>query len=101
MRHMTLASLALASLMACAPVGRARFGVVYVDRAPPADRVEVITTRPGPDYAWVTGYWRWEGGNYAWQSGHWERAPRAHARWVRGGWHHDRRGWYYSQGHWR
>jgi hypothetical protein len=99
----TLAALALAALLGCATQPRhARLEVVYVDRAPPPVRTEVVTVRPGGvEYAWVPGYWRYERSDYIWVGGVWERAPRANARWVAGRWRHTGRGWYWAPGHWR
>jgi hypothetical protein len=39
----------------------------------PADRVEVVTARPGPDYVWVGGRWDRRGDEWEWTSGRWER----------------------------
>jgi YXWGXW repeat-containing protein len=98
----TLAGLALALLVACSPHPRhARYEVVYVDRAPPTSRVEVITTRPGAEFVWVPGYWRWDRNAYLWVGGNWERAPHARAVWIQGRWRHSNRGWYWAPGHWR
>jgi len=92
---------ALTQLVACAPRHPLRHQLVYVDREPPAARVEVVTVRPGAEFAWVPGYWRWERNDYAWAPGHWERAPHGRAAWVAGRWRRDRRGWYFAPGHWR
>ena len=98
----TLPALALALLVGCATQPRrARYEIVYVDRAPPPVQVEVVTVRPGVEYAWVPGYWRWDRSAYVWVGGTWERAPRARAVWVQGRWRHHNRGWYWAPGHWR
>jgi hypothetical protein len=39
----------------------------------PADRVEVVTARPGPEYVWVGGRWERRGDEWEWISGRWER----------------------------
>ena len=39
----------------------------------PADREEVITVRPGPEYVWVRGRWENRGDGWEWISGRWER----------------------------
>ena len=108
MRHATLATrLALAALLAVSAAGCALpppgEGVVWVRLGPPPPRREVIieTERPGPEFVWVTGYYRWDGVVYAWVPGHWDRPPRPRAVWVTGRWYHERRGWYWVEGHWR
>jgi hypothetical protein len=55
---------------------------------PPAPRVVAVRpVAPGPDYAWVDGYWYPGGGRYRWHAGYWSRPPYAGAHWV--GPHHD------------
>jgi WXXGXW repeat (2 copies) len=55
---------------------------------PPAPRVVAVRpVAPGPDYAWVDGYWYPEGGRYRWHAGYWSRPPYTGAHWV--GPHHD------------
>jgi hypothetical protein len=91
--------LTLSLAPACGPV-RGQVGVA-VTTAPPATRVEVIGTAPGPDYIWIDGHWGWQGGEYIWVGGRWDRRPHANAKWVPGHWKHGRRGWIWSEGHWR
>src|SRR5262245_13521204 len=79
-----------------APVAR-----VYVRVGPPRPVAEVRIARPGPEFVWVGGYHRWDGGAYVWVPGAWQRPPRPRAAWVPGHWRHDRRGWYFVEGHWR
>ena len=92
------ASLALLASLACA--GGMTLGVVYAERRPPPDRVEVIVASPGPDYVWVYGYWRWESHDYVWVPGHWDRPERGYHRWHRGHWTHKGHRWYWHEGHW-
>jgi hypothetical protein len=89
----------LALVIACAPTPPP--GVVYVDRGPPVDRTEVIIQRPGPDFVWIKGHWRWDGRDYDWVPGHWAAIERGYRSWAPGHWAHHRRGWYYVEGHWR
>jgi hypothetical protein len=76
-------------------------GTVFVPTAPPFAETEVIGVAPGPDYVWIHGYHRWDGGRYAWTAGRWERRPQANASWVDGRWDHHSKGYYWVDGHWR
>jgi hypothetical protein len=65
--------------------------------APPAPRVvAVLPARPGPDFAWVEGYWYPVGHHYKWHEGYWTRPPYEGAHWVAP--HHD--GQQYFAGYW-
>lgn len=103
---MVLGALTLASSVACAggaPV-ETQLGirVVYVERRPPVQRVEVIGVAPGPEYVWVNGYWGWSGVEYVWVSGRWAMPPQRYAVWVPGRWERARgHGYYYAEGHWK
>jgi YXWGXW repeat-containing protein len=92
------ASLALVGALACA--GTMSLGVVYAERRPPRDRVEVVVASPGPGYAWVRGYWRWDRNDYFWVPGRWERVERGYHRWVPGHWTQRHHRWYWVEGHW-
>jgi hypothetical protein len=90
------------SLFYAAAVCSLMGAVVYVDRAPPPRRVEVVPVRPGPEYVWVAGYWTWGAPReYVWTPGRWQRPPRAHARWVEGRWRKHGHEWYWQPGHWK
>jgi len=93
------ASLALLAALGCA--GTMSLGVVYAERRPPPDRVEVIVASPGPDYVWMRGYWRWERNDYYWFPGRWERPHHGYHRWVPGHWSQKHHRWYWVEGHWR
>ncbi len=97
-RRVPVALLLLAAA-ACAPLPPP--GVVYVSRRPPPDRVDVVVMRPGPGYAWVRGYWRWDRDDYVWMPGRWVVIERGYRGWAPGRWVHHRRGWYWVEGHWR
>ena len=74
--------------------------VVYIETAPPAPRIEVISKRPTPKAIWIPGYWMWKGNKYVWAPGHWEKKPRGRA-WAPGQWKRTHRGWYWVAGYWR
>jgi hypothetical protein len=97
----TLSLAALVGSAACAANGRLGVGVVYVSREPPVERVEVVTTRPGPAHVWIAGHWAWRDPEYVWIAGRWEEPRAGFHEWVRGHWDRDRRGWFWVEGHWR
>jgi hypothetical protein len=75
---------------------------VWVNIAPPAPIVETRPAMPGPGYAWVPGYYRWNGNRYVWVHGHYSHAPRPNDSWVPGHWTQGPHGrWHWREGHWR
>ena len=36
---------------------------------------------PGPNYAWIDGFWNWGGSRYAWRGGYWAPRPYVSAYW--------------------
>ena len=52
---------------------------------------------PGPNYAWVSGYWYPAGPRWAWRAGYWAPRPYPRAVWV--GPRYGRGRW--SRGYWR
>ena len=72
--------------------------VLYVNSAPPVQRVEVVpAARPG--HVWSRGHWVWRNHHYVWVRGHWVRARYGY-RWSHPHWaaHYNR--WHYVPGHW-
>jgi hypothetical protein len=61
---------------------RAQIAVGVRIGVPPPPRVYVVAPQPGPDFAFVEGYWYPAGGHYAWHNGYWTRPPYAGAYWV-------------------
>jgi hypothetical protein len=96
-RHLA-ASLALLAALACG--GGMSLGVVYAERRPPPDRVEMIVGAPGGEFVWMRGYWRWERNDYVWVPGRWVRPERGYHKWVPGHWKQSRHHWYWIEGHW-
>jgi hypothetical protein len=76
---------------------------VVVVGQPPAPRVEVVTTAPGPDYFWIAGRWNWDGGRWVWLNGHYERHPHFHpgGGWEQGHWEHRGGNSVWVEGRWR
>jgi hypothetical protein len=48
------------------------FGQVAASAGTP--QYEIVPPRPGPDYVWRDGFWRWEGA-WVWVPGQWEYRP--------------------------
>ena len=74
---------------------------IRVNIAPPRVHVEHRSHRPGPEYVWTPGYYRWDGHAYAWSDGSWQRPPHRHARWVTPRWRRDGRDYVFVEGRWR
>lgn len=72
---------------------------VVVEKEPPKVIEETITTKPGPNYVWATGHWRWEG-KWIWVKGHWVTKPHPEAEWISGHWNKKANYWVWIHGHW-
>jgi hypothetical protein len=74
-------------------------GYGYYMAAPPPPPVVAYAPPPcpGPNYAWVGGYWYPAGPRYAWRAGYWAPRPYPRAYWVGPRYHGHR----YYGGHWR
>ena len=59
---------------ATATVAETGDGTVYPEAPPPDPVPESPPPSPGYTYAWVNGYWDWNGGDWIWIDGFW--APR-------------------------
>ena len=92
------ASLVLAAALACSR--GMSVGVVYTERRPPADRVELIGVAPGAGYVWVRGHWGWDRNDFAWTPGRWVPVERGYRTWIPGHWVQRRHRWYWVEGHW-
>ena len=60
--------------------------VVDASVPPPVPQAEVIVAGPGPNYAWVGGYWNWGGAGWVWVPGRYAVRPWRGAVWVGGHW---------------
>ncbi|MCE5327437.1 MAG: hypothetical protein LLG01_13600 [Planctomycetaceae bacterium] len=72
--------------------------VYQVPPPPPTTPPETAPPAPGPDYAWVNGYWDWNGEQYVWVPGYWTQPPAGVSIWVAP--RYDSYG-YYHRGYWR
>jgi hypothetical protein len=89
--------LLLASLIVAAGTAVAQISVgIRIGPPPPPRAVAVRPAAPGPDYAWVDGYWYPVNNRYVWHEGYWTRAPFAGARWIRP--RHENGQWF--EGYW-
>ena len=73
--------LAVALLAAGTLAGQISVGI-RIGPPPPPRVVAVVPPSPGPDYAWIEGYWYADGRHYKWHDGYWTRPPYPEARWV-------------------
>src|SRR5258708_33001936 len=55
---------------------------IRIGPPPPPRVVRVRPLAPGPDFAWIDGYWYAVGNHYKWHDGYWTRSPYPAARWV-------------------
>ena len=79
-------------------VGYAPPPPVYTYAPPPYPPATYYTTpSPGPNYAWIGGYYYPYHGRYAWRAGYWAPRPYAGAVWVAPRYAHSR----YYYGYWR
>ena len=52
---------------------------------PPPLKQEIRAKRPGPNYVWISGHWKWKGGGWIWVRGHWVKSRKG-KRYVPGHW---------------
>jgi ABC-type nitrate/sulfonate/bicarbonate transport system substrate-binding protein len=90
--------LALALLAGSSLFAAPAIGVGIELGAPPPPHVRVVRPPvPGPNYAWVDGFYEPAGGQYRWREGYWASRPYARAVWVAPRY----RGHRYYPGYWR
>jgi len=77
------------------------YGGYYASVPPPALRYEQRGIAPGAGYAWIDGYWGYNGGRYNGVPGRWDRPPRGRSRWEAGRWETRHGRYHYREGHWR
>jgi hypothetical protein len=73
--------LCLLTLAAASAFGQISIGI-QIGPPPPPRVVRVLPPRPGPEFAWVEGYWYPVGNHYKWHAGYWTRPAYPAARWV-------------------
>lgn len=94
------ASLVAFGLMLAPMAASAQQTVVVTNLPPPAPMAETPTASPGPGFAWVAGFWNWNGTQYAWTSGHWERPPQPAQSWEAPRWEREGGRYRFRQGRW-
>ena len=80
------------------PASAAPYGIT-IDVAPPAPRVERVPA-PRRGYAWVPGYWNWNGHRHVWVQGQWVRERRGY-RYAEPQWVQRNGRWELQRGEWR
>jgi hypothetical protein len=96
-KHLLKVALLCSLLLVGVNGARAQVSVGIRIGPPPAPRVVAVRpASPGPEYAWVEGYWYPVSGHYRWHDGYWTRPPYAGAHWV--GPHRDADRYYH--GYW-
>ena len=93
----------IAILLGCTGTIGSGGAAIYVHTTPlppPPPISEPILFSPGPEFAWISGHYSWNGTSYFWVPGHYERHPFGRHVWLQGYWGHNNRGWYWTEGHW-
>ncbi len=93
-----LALTAISLLLPLQASARADIGVAITIAPPPLRHEPVPPSRIG--YAWVPGFWNWDGRGHAWISGHWEIARPGYV-YERSDWVRDGKMWRLRHGGWR
>lgn len=75
---------------------------IYIKIAPPSNKTEIRSERPGVKHIWVEGHWQWNRKlqHYEWVSGHWIKKKDGRI-WIRGSWDRTRRGWLWIESYWK
>ncbi|MDP8204020.1 MAG: hypothetical protein P9L95_05760 [Candidatus Tenebribacter mawsonii] len=75
---------------------------LYIKIAPPRNKTEIRSERPGIKHVWVDGYWQWhrKKENYVWVPGSWIKKKEGKI-WIRGSWERTRRGWKWVKSYWK
>ena len=68
--------------------------------APPPVKKEIRTVKPGPNFVWISGHWKWSAGRYVWLTGRWVK-KKPGRNWVAGHWTRRGKHWVWVKGHWR
>ena len=74
---------------------------VYIKKAPPVKKTEIKTPKPGNNFVWVEGYWKWnpKRDKYVWNPGFWKKIEPG-KRWQNGHWKRAPKGWIWVKGYW-
>lgn len=91
---LAVALLAGSSLFAAPAIG---VGIEIGAPPPPPRAYYARPPAPGPNYAWVSGFYEPLGGSYRWRESYWAPRPYPHAVWVAPRYREHR----YYPGYWR
>jgi WXXGXW repeat (2 copies) len=75
MKNLLRAALLSSMLLLFAHHATAQVAIGIQIGPPPPPRHYVVPVGPGPEYAWVDGYWYPVNGHYVWHKGYWTRPP--------------------------
>lgn len=94
--------IAVVALMSFWGMSEANSQVVVKVKPARAKVVVVKPAKPGRNYVWVEGHWKWNkrSRSYTWENGYWARRPRQNSVWVAAKWKKVPGGWKYVPGHW-
>lgn len=98
---LSLLSLLVLSATALLPLqanARADIGVAITVAPPPLRYEPMPPSRVG--YAWVPGFWNWDGRGHVWISGHWEVARPGYV-YQRSEWQREGNAWRLREGGWQ
>jgi hypothetical protein len=71
-----------------------------VSIAPPAPRVELVSSRPSPHHFWAPGYWGYRHGyGHEWNPGVWQPYRPGYS-WSQPGWSRGGGGYVFNRGGW-
>jgi len=75
---------------------------VVVKVRPPAPRVVVKPVKPGRNFVYISGYWKWNPrrNRYVWVDGSWVRSRPGYV-YVTGRWRRVNRGFVWVPGRWK
>ena len=62
-------------------IGQVSIGI-SIGPPPPPRVIRVLPPSPGPEFAWIDGYWYPVGRHYKWHAGYWTRRVYPGERWV-------------------
>lgn len=77
-------------------------GPVVNTQPPPPKQVKPVGNKPGPNYEWHQGHWKWDPKHkkYVWIKGYWTKNKKG-KNWVPGRYKKTKKGYRWVPGHWK